>query len=62
MNSQPAVEPTGSPVAAIVPETVGATAPSPRARRGPAGRAFARTMSVLRGDKYMVGAYPPKER
>jgi hypothetical protein len=65
-------EPTGSPVPGVIPEpirleTVAASgrdivthdpAASP-GRRSP----IVKLLSALRGDKYMVGAYPPgKER
>ena len=45
MRSEPAVE---RPVAATVPS------------RQPSRSAFGRVMSVLHGDKYMAGAYPPE--
>jgi len=38
-----------------------APAPEPR-RRNPAKRAAAKVVSALRGDKYMVNAYPAAER
>ena len=69
MQTKPMSEPTGSPVPGVIPEptrvyddTAAAnkrdavtidTAP-PR-RRNP----LAKLLSRLRGDKYMVGAYPP---
>ncbi len=34
---------------------------TPRVRRGPFGLAIAKVMSALRGDKYMVDAYPEHE-
>jgi len=33
-----------------------------RSPRNPASRVLARLMSSLRGDKYMIGAYPPVGR
>jgi hypothetical protein len=45
MRSEPVVEP---PVAATVPG------------RQPLRLAFGKVMSVLHGDKYMAGAYPPE--
>jgi hypothetical protein len=62
MQTKPTSEPTGSPVPGVVPEPIQLrddaithrTTPSPR-RRNPASK----LLSALRGDKYMVGAYPP---
>jgi hypothetical protein len=56
MHTEPAIETPASPAPTTVPEPVrpGAEAPS-----APSRSAFARVMSVLHGDKYMVGAYPP---
>jgi hypothetical protein len=54
MQTTPDIGPTASPPAGAVPDTV----PSP-GRRHPARSAHARLLSVLRGDKYMVNAYPP---
>jgi hypothetical protein len=34
------------------------TMTTPPVRHGPFGLAFAKVMSALRGDKYMVDAYP----
>ncbi len=34
---------------------------TPPARHGPLGLAIAKVMSALRGDKYMVDAYPTPE-
>jgi hypothetical protein len=45
MRSEPAVE---RPVTATVPS------------KQPSRSAFGRVMSVLHGDKYMAGAYPPE--
>ena len=78
MQAKPTGAPTGSPVPGVIPEPIrvrhetvaenerdGATidpAPTPR-RRNPASILLAKVLSALRGDKYMVGAYPPgKER
>ena len=66
MRTKPTSEPTGSPVPGVIPEPIRVRedaheigpAPSPR-RRNPASS----LLSALRGDKHMVGAYPPgKER
>ena len=54
MQTTPDIGPTASPPAGAVPDTV----PSP-GRRHPARSAPARLLSVLRGDKYMINAYPP---
>ena len=51
MQTEPTGEPTGSPVPRVMPE--------PIRPRNPASRALATLLSALRGDKYMVGAYPP---
>jgi hypothetical protein len=58
-------EPTGLPVPAVIPEPVRlrgevvAHGAATSRRRNPASK----LLSALRGDKYMVGAYPPgKER
>jgi hypothetical protein len=70
MQTKPTSEPTGSPVPGVIAEPIrlrddaithGPTAP-PR-RRNPASILLAKLLSALRGDKYMVDAYPPgKER
>jgi hypothetical protein len=66
MQTKPTSEPTGSLTPGVVPEPIRlhddavtfAPAASPR-RRNPASK----LLSALRGDKYMVDAYPPgKER
>jgi hypothetical protein len=54
MPTTPTIEPTDSPTAGAVPD-----ATSSPSRRHPARRAHARLLSALRGDKYMVNAYPP---
>jgi hypothetical protein len=80
MQTQPTIEPTGSPVPGVIPEpvrvhqdTVAAhksrTAPSTASgttkpasspgRRNPASIVLAKLLSTIRGDKYMVDAYPP---
>ena len=51
MQTEPTSEPTGSPVPGVIPE--------PIRPRNPASSALAKLLSALRGDKYMVGAYPP---
>jgi hypothetical protein len=80
MQTQPTIEPTGSPVPGVIPEPVrvhhdtvpvpehltatptarGTTKPaSSPGRRNPANIVLARLLSAIRGDKYMVDAYPP---
>ena len=51
MQTEPTSEPTGSPVSGVIP--------GPIRPRNPASSALAKVLSALRGDKYMVGAYPP---
>ena len=51
MQTDTTSEPTGSRVSTGMPE--------PNRSRNPASRVGARLLSALRGDKYMVGAYPP---
>jgi len=66
MQTMPTSEPNGSPVPGVIPEPIRlrddalAIAPAPpRRRRNPASR----LLGALRGDKHMIGAYPPgKER
>jgi hypothetical protein len=50
MQTTPDIGPTASPPAGAIP--------SP-GRRHPARGAHARLLSILRGDKYMINAYPP---
>jgi hypothetical protein len=57
MQTTPDIGPTHSPPAGAVPD-----AASSRGRRHPARRGYARLLSVLRGDKYMINAYPPAWR
>jgi hypothetical protein len=52
MQATPTIEPTGSPAFGDARSSPG--------RRNPASSALARLLSVIRGDKYMVGAYPPR--
>ena len=80
MQTQPTIEPPGSPVPGVIPEPVrahrdtvpaherpaatptasGTTKPAASpGRRNLASIALARLLSALRGDKYMVDAYPP---
>jgi hypothetical protein len=74
MQTKPIGEPTGSPVPGVIPEPIGLhreAAPanerdgvatdqgSSPPRRNPARGPLAKLLSTLRGDKYMVGAYPP---
>jgi hypothetical protein len=51
MQTESTSEPTGSPVPGVIPE--------PIRPRNPASSVLAKLVSALRGDKYMVGAYPP---
>jgi hypothetical protein len=62
MQTMPTSEPTGSPVPGVIPGPIrlrddpAAIGPaSSRRRRNPASK----LLSALRGDKHMVGAYPP---
>ena len=64
MQTMPTSEPTGSPVQGTIPEPIrlrddpAAIGPAPsRRRRNPASR----LLGALRGDKHMIGAYPPGE-
>jgi hypothetical protein len=80
MQTQPTIEPTGSPVPGVIPEPVRVhhdTVAAPErliatptasgttklasfpGRRNPASIVLARLLSAIRGDKYMVDAYPP---
>jgi hypothetical protein len=52
----PTIESTGSPARTVIRETAAA----PR-RRNPARIALAKVLSVIRGDRYMVNAYPPTD-
>ena len=54
MQTEPTSEPTGSRVPGVIPE--------PIRPRHPASSVLAKLVSALRGDKYMVGAYPPAWR
>jgi len=70
----PINQPDRSPAPGIIPGPVhvsdGAAAPAaatekrdePKGRRNPVRIASAKVMSALRGDKYMVGAYPTVSR
>jgi hypothetical protein len=70
MQTAPKSEPTGSRVPGVIDEpirfrddavTIDPAASPPR--RNPASKLLSKLLSALRGDKYMVGAYPPaKER
>ena len=68
MHNEPATAPAASPVGEIdpspIPELAGATTrssgPPSAPRRSPPVRLARKAMSVLRGDKYMAGAYPPE--
>ena len=65
MQANSTIEPPGSPVPGIVPEPVRvhrdaeATPTTARHRRNRARMVLAKLLSVIRGDKYMAGAYPP---
>jgi hypothetical protein len=65
MQPSSTIEPPGSPVPGIVPEPVRvhhdaeATPTTARHQRNPAAMVLAKLLSVIRGDKYMAGAYPP---
>jgi hypothetical protein len=74
MQTTPTIEPTGLPVPGVIAEPLrvhddtvvadelpGArTVPaSPSGPRNPAGSVRAKLLSAIRGDKYMVDAYPP---
>jgi hypothetical protein len=68
MHTEPAIEPPVFPAAAIrdrpvdaVSEAAGGAPAAARSRgdRDVVRRLLRKAMSVLRGDKYMVGAYPP---
>jgi hypothetical protein len=54
MHTEPTIEPAGSPVSGLIPQ-----AALSLARRNPPSKALAKLLSVIRGDKYMVDAYPP---
>ena len=57
MQATPTIGPTYSPPAGAIPD-----AASSRGRRHPIRGAPARLLSALRGDKYMINAYPPAWR
>jgi hypothetical protein len=65
MQANSTIEPPGSPVRGIVPEPVRvhrdpeATPTTARHRRNRARMALAKLLSVIRGDTYKAGAYPP---
>jgi hypothetical protein len=54
MQTKPTSEPTGSRVPGVIPE--------PIRPRNTASSVLGKLVSALRGDKYMVGAYPPEWR
>jgi hypothetical protein len=54
MQTEPTSEPIGSRVPRVIPE--------PIRPRNPARRVLAKLSSALRGDKYMIDAYPPAWR
>jgi len=54
MQTEPTSEPTGARVPGVIPK--------PIRPRTPASSVLAKLVSALRGDKYMVGAYPPEWR
>jgi hypothetical protein len=60
MHTDEAMKPSGSPVSGVIPESGGVDDPvASTGRRNPASVLFAKLLSVIRGDKYLVGAYPP---
>jgi hypothetical protein len=69
MQPNSTIEPPGSPVPGILPAPVrvhheagatpGATPTTARHQGNPARIVLAKLLSVIRGDKYMAGAYPP---
>jgi len=68
MQMQITREPTGSPKAPVVSRRISSRdyaaplGPTPSRRgRNSASILLARLLSALRGDEYMVGAYPPGE-
>jgi hypothetical protein len=66
MHSEPPIARPASPVAEIDPPpkvtgaATGSSRPPSTPRRSPPVRLARKVMSVLRGDKYMAGAYPPE--
>jgi hypothetical protein len=68
MHSEPATAPPAPPAAEVdspsIPEVTEAATrspgPPPSPRRSPPVRLVRKVMSVLRGDKYIAGAYPPE--
>jgi hypothetical protein len=61
MQTNSGIEPPVSPVPGVVPEPVRVdrdAEPAPH-RPNPARTILAKLASVLHGDKYMAGAYPP---
>jgi hypothetical protein len=60
MPSKPAIVPTGPPVPEAVAVPVRADEQDSEPSRNPLRAGLARLLSALRGDKYMVGAYPPE--
>jgi hypothetical protein len=63
MQTEATIEQAGSPVPGVIPEPVrvqhDAANPPPAPRRGPVSRAWARWLSALHGDKYLVPTDPP---
>jgi len=59
MPPKPAITPTGPPVPEAVAVPVRADPHSARSRN-PLRAGLAALLSALRGDKHMVGAYPPE--
>jgi hypothetical protein len=51
MQTETTIEPTGSRVPGVIPEPI-----------RPRSSVLAKLVSALRGDKYMVDAYPPQWR
>ena len=63
MQTKATIEQAGSPVPGVIPEPPrvqhDAAKPPSAPRRRPVSRAWARWMSVLHGDKYLVPTDPP---
>jgi len=60
MPSKPAITPTGPPVPEAVAVPVRADQPDSAPSRNRLRAGVAGLLSALRGDKYVVGAYPPE--
>jgi hypothetical protein len=60
MPSNPAMARTGAPVPEAVAVPFRADQPDSAPSRNPLRAGAAKLLGVLRGDKYMAGAYPPE--